>query len=55
MNAIAAGKDVYVEKPASNTVARINAMLNAYKKASKWFRWGPISGAGITSSRLRRS
>ena len=35
VDAISAGKDVYVEKPASNTVARINAMLDAYKKGKQ--------------------
>jgi len=35
VDAIAAGKDVYVEKPASNTIARINAMLDAYKKGKQ--------------------
>ena len=35
VDAIAAGKDVYCEKPASNTVARINAMLDAYKKSDR--------------------
>jgi predicted dehydrogenase len=32
VDAIAAGKDVYCEKPASNSVPRVNAMLDAYKK-----------------------
>src|SRR6476620_2067015 len=35
VDAISAGKDVYVEKPASNTVARINAMLDSYKKGKQ--------------------
>jgi predicted dehydrogenase len=35
VDAISAGKDVYVEKPASNTIARINAMLDAYKKGKQ--------------------
>ena len=35
IDAIAAGKDVYVEKPASNTIPRINAMLDAYKKGKQ--------------------
>jgi predicted dehydrogenase len=35
IDAIAAGKDVYVEKPASNTVARLNAMLDAYNKGKQ--------------------
>ena len=35
VDAIAAGKDVYVEKPASNTIPRINAMLDAYKKSKQ--------------------
>jgi predicted dehydrogenase len=35
VDAIAAGKDVYVEKPASNTIPRINAMLDAYKKGKQ--------------------
>ena len=35
VDAIAAGKDVYCEKPASNSVARINAMLDAYKKSDR--------------------
>jgi len=35
VDAISAGKDVYCEKPASNTVARINAMLDAYKKSNR--------------------
>ncbi|PYR90095.1 MAG: hypothetical protein DMF84_21580 [Acidobacteria bacterium] len=32
VDAMAAGKDVYCEKPASNTIPRINAMLDAYRK-----------------------
>jgi predicted dehydrogenase len=35
VDAISAGKDVYVEKPASNSVPRINAMLDAYKKGKQ--------------------
>src|SRR5688572_11435416 len=35
VDAISAGKDVYVEKPASNTIPRINAMLAAYKKGKQ--------------------
>jgi predicted dehydrogenase len=35
VDAISAGKDVYVEKPASNTVPRINAMVDAYKKGKQ--------------------
>src|SRR5690606_807589 len=35
IDAIAAGKDVYVEKPASNSVPRINAMLDAYRKGNR--------------------
>lgn len=35
IDAISAGKDVYVEKPASNTIPRINAMLDAYKKGKQ--------------------
>jgi predicted dehydrogenase len=35
IDAISAGKDVYVEKPASNTIPRVNAMLEAYKKGKQ--------------------
>jgi predicted dehydrogenase len=35
IDAIAAGKDVYVEKPATNTVPRLNAMLDAYRKGNR--------------------
>ena len=35
IDAVSAGKDVYVEKPASNTIPRINAMLEAYKKGKQ--------------------
>jgi len=35
VDAISAGKDVYVEKPASNSVPRINAMLDAYNKGKQ--------------------
>lgn len=35
VDAISAGKDVYVEKPASNTIPRINAMLDAYRKGKQ--------------------
>ena len=35
VDALAAGKDVYCEKPASNSIPRINAMYEAYKKANR--------------------
>jgi predicted dehydrogenase len=35
VDAVNAGKDVYCEKPASNTVARINAMMDAYTKTNR--------------------
>ncbi|MEO8482495.1 MAG: Gfo/Idh/MocA family oxidoreductase [Acidobacteriota bacterium] len=35
VDALAAGKDVYVEKPISNSIARINAMLDAYTKTNR--------------------
>ena len=35
VEAISAGKDVYVEKPASNTAPRINAMMDAYKNGKQ--------------------
>ena len=35
VDAIAAGKDVYCEKPASNSIPRINDMLDAYKKSDR--------------------
>jgi len=35
VDALAAGKDVYVEKPASNSIPRINAMLEAYGKSNR--------------------
>jgi len=35
IDAIAAGKDVYVEKPISNKISRINAMLDAYKNGKQ--------------------
>lgn len=35
VDAISAGKDVYVEKPASNTIPRLNAMLEAYQKGKQ--------------------
>jgi predicted dehydrogenase len=35
IDAISAGKDVYVEKPVSNTTPRINAMLDACKKGKQ--------------------
>jgi predicted dehydrogenase len=35
IDAIAAGKDVYVEKPAANTIPRLNAMLDAYNKSDR--------------------
>ena len=34
VDALAAGKDVYVEKPISNNIARINTMLDAYNKTN---------------------
>jgi predicted dehydrogenase len=40
IDAISAGKDVYVEKPASNTVPRINAMLDAYNKGKQVVQLG---------------
>ena len=35
VDALSAGKDVYCEKPASNTIPRINAMLEAYRKTNR--------------------
>ena len=35
VDAVAAGKDVYVEKPVSNSIPRINAMLAAYQKSNR--------------------
>jgi predicted dehydrogenase len=35
IDAVSAGKDVYVEKPASNSVPRINAMLDAFSKSKQ--------------------
>ena len=35
VDAVAAGKDVYVEKPISNSIPRINAMLEAYTKSNR--------------------
>ena len=35
VDALAAGKHVYVEKPASNSVPRINAMLDAFNKSDR--------------------
>jgi len=35
VDAISAGKDVYVEKPASNSVPRVNAMLDAFNKGKQ--------------------
>ena len=40
IDAVSAGKDVYVEKPASNTVPRINAMLDAYNKGKQIVQLG---------------
>jgi predicted dehydrogenase len=40
VDAISAGKDVYVEKPASNTVPRLNAMLDAYNKGKQIVQLG---------------
>ena len=35
VDAIAAGKHLYAEKPASNSITRINAMLDAYNKSNR--------------------
>ena len=35
IDAIAAGKDVYVEKPATNTIPRLNEMFAAYQKGNR--------------------
>ncbi|MEO8483868.1 MAG: Gfo/Idh/MocA family oxidoreductase [Acidobacteriota bacterium] len=35
IDAVSAGKDVYVEKPASNNIARINGMLDAFNKSKQ--------------------
>ncbi|HWK10254.1 MAG TPA: Gfo/Idh/MocA family oxidoreductase [Vicinamibacterales bacterium] len=35
IDAIAAGKDVYCEKPASNSIPRVNAMLDAFRKGKQ--------------------
>src|SRR5580658_7018390 len=40
VDAISAGKDIYVEKPASNTVPRINAMIDAYNKSKQIVQLG---------------
>ena len=56
VDALAAGKDVYVEKPTSNSIPRINAMLDAYKKCrTASSRSARTSAAGITSSKRRSS
>jgi predicted dehydrogenase len=46
IDAINAGKDVYVEKPAANTVERINAMLDAYKKSNRVVQIGTQQRSG---------
>ena len=53
VDAVSAGKDVYVEKPASNNIPRINAMLDSYKKGKQVVRSARISAAGTTSWRPR--
>lgn len=35
IDAVSAGKDVYVEKPASNSIPRINGMLDAFSKGKQ--------------------
>lgn len=40
IDAIAAGKDVYVEKPATNTIPRLNAMMAAYEKSDRVIQVG---------------
>ena len=40
VDALAAGKDVYVEKPAANTVERINAMLDASRTSKQIIQIG---------------
>lgn len=40
IDAVSAGKDVYVEKPASNTIPRINAMLDAYNRGKQVVQMG---------------
>src|SRR5205814_3863345 len=35
VDALSAAKDVYCEKPASNSIPRVNAMLDAYKKGKQ--------------------
>ena len=35
IDALSAGKDVYCEKPASNSIPRVNAMLDAYRKSKQ--------------------
>jgi predicted dehydrogenase len=35
IDAVSAGKDVYVEKPASNSIPRINGMLDAFNKGKQ--------------------
>lgn len=40
IDAVAAGKDVYVEKPASNSIPRVNAMLDAYNKGKQIVQLG---------------
>jgi len=40
VDAISAGKDVYMEKPASNNVARINAMIDPFNKGKQVVQMG---------------
>ena len=40
VDAISAGKDVYVEKPASNNVARLNAMIDAFNGSKQVVQMG---------------
>jgi predicted dehydrogenase len=40
IDAIAAGKDIYVEKPAANSIPRINAMLEAHRKGNRVIQVG---------------
>jgi predicted dehydrogenase len=49
VQALQAGKDVYVEKPVSNEIEPALKMVEAARNSKQWCRWAASSAVGSTS------